>query len=307
MQGVAFAIDGGLLLALVRGLSVAGLLSVFGGLIFLVIVAPRALAKMPVGAEKIVMRLHVPVLASVVAYAMAALLWLVLQTADLADAHGVADTVQAIPLVLSQTEYGRLIILQVVVVVAIAPVLGRRGGRGRQWASVGLATLALVLQTGFSHAAAMAGGPSLLLAVYVLHLVSGGAWVGGLLPLLLVVQAAPPKVGAAAARWFSPLGQCCIAGSIGSAAYQVWRLVGGLQGLLHTAYGWMALVKLALFVVLLGFAAANRYWFAPALLRGCPQHARRVLLRSLALQTGAGVAIVAAAGVLSSLAPPVTM
>jgi mono/diheme cytochrome c family protein len=75
-----------------------------------------------------------------------------------------------------------------------------------------------------------------------------------------------------------------------------------VPGLVGTAYGWVVLVKLGLFAVLLGFAAANRYRFAPALAQG-QRAARQRLMRSLALQTAAGLAMVVAAAVLSDLPP----
>ncbi len=162
-----------------------------------------------------------------------------------------------------------------------------------------MATLAL--QAGHGHALAMEDGPSLLLLAGVLHLVAAGAWLGGLLPLLLVVQSAPARIGAAAARWFSPMGKWCIALLVGSAIVQFWQLIGGLPGVLGTVYGWMALVKLALLIVLLAFAAANRYWLAPRLLQADP--ARAVLVRSIAVQTGFGLAVVLSAATLGSLPP----
>ncbi|MEJ0048599.1 MAG: CopD family protein [Rhodospirillales bacterium] len=95
---------------------------------------------------------------------------------------------------------------------------------------------------------------------------------------------APPLAGAIAARWFSPLGKLCIAALSLSAAYQGWVLVASIPGLVGTAYGWVVLGKIVLFGVLLGFAAANRYRFAPALLRADPPAAKRVLVRSILVQ-----------------------
>ncbi|RYI99264.1 MAG: c-type cytochrome, partial [Acetobacteraceae bacterium] len=70
-----------------------------------------------------------------------------------------------------------------------------------------------------------------------------------------------------------------------------------------TAYGRVAAAKLGLLAVLLGFAAVNRYRLAPALRRTAPDAARRRLVRSIAVQTGFGLAAVLAAGLLSELPP----
>jgi mono/diheme cytochrome c family protein len=186
---------------------------------------------------------------------------------------------------------------------AVALALGRRDEPVRQRVALCLAAIATLLQAGHGHAASMFAGPRLLLAAGGLHLLAAGTWLGGLLPLLLLVRDATPRAGAIAARWFSPLGKLCIAGLVVSAGFQGWVLAGSIPRLLGTAYGWMILVKLALFGVLLAFAAVNRYRIAPALLRDQPVAAKRWLVRSIAVQTGFGIATIAAAAMLSSLPP----
>ena len=145
-----------------------------------------------------------------------------------------------------------------------------------------------------------------LAGVEAVHLLAAGAWLGGLVPLALVVGTAPPAVGAAPCRWFSPSGKASVVAMVASAAWQGCVLVGSLSGLVGTRYGWMVLAKITLFGVLFGFAWVNRYHLAPALARGDRQApARRALLASLALQTGVGIVTVAVAIVLSSLQPAV--
>ena len=116
---------------------------------------------------------------------------------------------------------------------------------------------------------------------------------------------ASPRTAAAAARWFSPIGKWCVFGIILSAGFQSWSLIGSVPGLVGTAYGWLALAKLALFAVLLGFAVANRYRLAPALLTPDPACARRALVLSVAIQTGFGLLTVLAAATLASLPPAI--
>ncbi len=299
-----FDIDGGLLLASVRGVSVAALLSIFGTLVFRVAILPRCFDRMTVPtAARVQHRLVVMTQGSVVAGVLGLLGWLVVQAADMANARSLDEAVRATPLVLSGTVFGHLIAAQMLALLAVAGATGQRDRPWRQAVALGFATLALGVQGGHSHAASMSSGVSLLLASDVVHLMSAGAWLGGLLPLLVVVQACPAKAAAAAARWFSPMGKLCLVALTATAMVQGWVLIEGVPGLVGTAYGWMALVKLGLFGVLFGFAALNRYRLAPALLQGDPAAAKRVLIRSLAVQTGFGLAIVAAASVLSSLAP----
>ena len=81
----------------------------------------------------------------------------------------------------------------------------------------------------------------------VLHLLAGAAWLGGLLPLLIVVQSVPAPAAALACRRFSPLGTTCVLVLAATAGFQFWVLIGGLPGLLGTAYGLVALAKIVLF------------------------------------------------------------
>ena len=146
-------------------------------------------------------------------------------------------------------------------------------------------------------------GPSLLLYAEGLHLLAGGAWLGGLLPLLILVRDAPPKPAAEALRRFSKLATLCVVAIAGTACFQGWVLGGGVAGLIGTAYGWVLLLKAALFALLLGLAAINRFRLTPALGRQEAQPARGALMRTIAAETVLGLMVVLAAGVLSSLEP----
>ncbi len=299
-----FDLQGGLALAAARDVAVMGLLSAFGTIAFRVAVSPKAFLLMPaddvLAAKR---RLTVLTQASNVAALVGLGLWLILQAAAMADADSAMTAFAAVPTVLLKTSFGHVVLLQIAAFLILAVVMGMRDSTHRQSISLGMAVIAVALQAGHSHAFSMQPGLSLLLACDVLHLAGAGAWLGGLVPLLLLVRAASPQAGATAARAFSPLGQASIFALVVSAAIQGWVLVASIPGLIGTAYGWLVLIKLALFGVLLGFAWFNRYRFAPALLRGDPALAKRTLIRSIALQTGFAAAIVLAAVILSELPP----
>jgi putative copper export protein/mono/diheme cytochrome c family protein len=299
-----FDLQGGAALVAARDASVTALLSAFGATVFRVLVAPKAFAcmapDMVLAAKR---QLLLLAQLSVAAAICGTCLWLVVQAAYLADADSFAAAFAAVPKVVAKTSFGHTVLSQLAALLILACVIGWRDQPQRQRAALAVATIAVALQSAHSHAFSMDQGPSLLLACDILHLLGAGAWLGGLLPLLLLVRMAPPKAAATAARWFSPLGQWCLVAIIVSASFQGWILVASIPGLIGTAYGWMALAKLALFGVLFGFAWFNRYRFAPALLRNDPETAKRVLVRSIALQTGFAIAIVVAAVVLSQLPP----
>ena len=304
----SFDLEGGLPIALARGVTVAATFSVFGALVFAVAVLPRCAGKMPdATADAIRRSLHRLTLASLAVGLLALTAWLWRQTAIMVDATQPAETLAALPDVLTGTRFGHTLLAQAAALAATGLALGR-GRRPFRWrAATGVALVATLLQAGHSHALAMDKGPSLLLLSDGLHLLGAAAWLGQLVPLWLAVRMAPPRAGAMAARWFSPIGKLCLCLIAGSAMVQAWVLVGSVPGLVGTAYGWVVCLKLALFGTLFGFALLNRYRFAPALFGATPELARRTLLRSLALQTGAGLAVLAAAAVLSNLQPAMHM
>ena len=299
--------EGGLTLALARGLSVAGLLSVFGTLVFRAVVVPRILGRMAdATAASVKAALLRLAWLGLGVQLLATLAWVALQSADMAGATSAAQALAAIPVVLSTTSFGHVATLQLAAIPVVALAIGRRDRARRMIAACVPAGLATALQAGHSHAAAMRPLSGLLLASDVVHLLAAGAWLGGLVPLLLVVALCAPRDGASAARWFTPLGKLCLAAVTATAVVQGWFLVASIPGLVGTGYGWMVLVKAALLGVLLAFALANRYRFAPALLRegrGEAESARRVLARSIGVQTAFGLAVLAAAAVLSGLPP----
>ena len=296
----SFAVEGGLWLTLSRGVWDLALLSCLGTLAFWAAVAPRALA----GAEKGVARTVDGLLrrlgwASLLSAAAALLVWMGLQSAEIA---GVPDP-SAMWDVALDTNFGHLVLLQLAALAATAAVLGRGDTATRRWGAAGAAALAAALQAGHGHLAAAEDGFDLLLAASILHVWTAGVWLGGLLPLWLVVRFAPARTAAAAARWFSPVGKWCVALLAGSACVQAWQLVGGLPGLVGTAYGWTACGKIVLYAVLLGFAWVNRYRLAPRLRTPDLAGARAALVWSIGVQTGFGVLVVLAASTLTSLPP----
>jgi putative copper export protein/mono/diheme cytochrome c family protein len=299
-----FDLQGGIVLAAARDASVTALLSTFGTVAFRTLVVEKAFGRMPPDCVGRVKRMCLILAqASLAATVLGTLLWLVTQAASMADVETVGAAFAAVPTVLRKTTFGHVILLQLATLLVLAAVLGWRDRTARQRVALAVAALAVALEAGHSHAFAMVEGPSLLLACDILHLVAAGAWLGGLLPLLLVVRMVPPQAGAMTARWFSPMGQWCIALLVVSASVQGWVLVASIPGLIGTAYGWMVLAKTGLFAVLLTFACLNRYRLAPALMRAEPEAARRILIGSLLLQTGAALVIVIAAVVLSELPP----
>jgi putative copper resistance protein D len=296
--------QGGLPLALVQGFAVAALVSAFGALLFLAFLAPPALAGIAPHQRATVTRpcrwlARLSLLLAMTAEGA----WLVMESATIAGTDTVPQAFAAVPAVLSDTEFGHLIVTQMLLLVVAALVFGRTKGGARLYLAVVPAGLATVLQAWHLHAAAMANGVSVLLVCEVLHVSAAGAWLGALLPLALLVRTAPPEVGSIASRRFAPFGSACVLVLAITAFWQGLVLVGGLHTLVATAYGWIALVKLVLFAVLIGFAWHNHFRLTPLLRGADPIPARHALERNIVREAGIGLVIVLGAAVLASLSP----
>ena len=148
----------------------------------------------------------------------------------------------------------------------------------------------------------------------VLHLVAAAAWLGGLVPLtLLLSQAlrneADPwaSLASQAARRFSMLGIVSVGTITATGIVNGWILVGSFKALVVTEYGRLLMLKISLFAVMLVYAAINRFWLTPDLALPSDKEARlqamRRLTRNSGIEIALGLIIFAIVGVLGTLHP----
>jgi len=102
------------------------------------------------------------------------------------------------------------------------------------------------------------------------HLLAAGAWLGGLLPLGMVVVSCRMKQlsdddTVFMLSHFSSMAYVAVAALLASGSINSWFLVGSLSTLIGTGYGELLLLKLGLFGLMLCLAASNRFWLVPAL------------------------------------------
>jgi putative copper export protein/mono/diheme cytochrome c family protein len=297
-----FDLDGGVPMALARGLSVAALCLAFGSLLVRAWLAPPAIAAMPPAtAARVRQQTHLLINAALAAAFVTALTWVWLETASIADAETPLETLKAIPAVLTNTWFGTMVGARLAALAAAA-LLATYQPR-RRWLAAACAGLALSLQAGHSHAAAMYQGLSWLLLFDWLHILAAGIWLGTLPGLALLIRRLEPAAAAIAVRRFSPVAAACVATIAASALFQAWVLIGSIPGLVGTANGWFACLKLVLFCVLIAFAAANRTRFTPALRGARDREAAATLRYSIITETLVGLLVVLAAGFLTSLPP----
>ena len=297
------------ILPAVRALHVAASMSLFGALLFRTAIAPPALAGAPgADTERFERRLARLAAGSLAAAVTTWFAWLWLQAAAMSGAEDFAASLEAVPVALGQTWFGRVSAVRLGLLVAAGGCLSSGaaslGGPLRAWTGVILSGASLVLVAGLGHAVAQEGPSRAALLVGMgVHLLAAGAWLGSLVPLAFGLALLPaPHAGLAAWR-FSPLGMACVAALIVTAWLNARVFVGSVPALLDTAYGRLALAKLALLLVMLGSAAANRFIFTPALAGSHGPEAARRMRSSVALETCAGLAIVFIAGMLATTPP----
>lgn len=236
----------------------------------------------------------------------AALVWFILESADLADAEDITAVIAALPVVALSTRFGHLLIGRCVA-LSVA-MLCFQFGRTRSAAV--LAGLAVGADAWLDHGGAMTGNiGTLLLVSTICHLLSGAAWLGSLPSLRLAIKHLPIVEAARIARRFSPIGMICVFGLIVSGTVQYLALIGMPFALINNDYGRVALLKIILLAALIGLAAFNRYRLTPFLAAkttaGCvTEISRRKFMHSIAAEITLGLLILFAAGLLLQLTPP---
>lgn len=283
--------------ALLRGLHVAALLSLFGCLVLRRFVVPKGAVEPPLAAVD-----RITVVSAVLAL-VAGGAWLAAVAGTIAGANGIASLLAAVPLVARHTNFGNFVCARLLLLVAVFVPLALQDPRARI-AALLIAGAALALQPMLGHIGA-SGVREILIPIEAAHLLAAGAWLGGLLPLLLCVVRAPQPLAAKLCDRFTPVGLVAVGTIAVTALPQAGELIGGFPGLFGTQYGHMALIKLGLFCLALGLACINRLLLTPRL---GSRHlgsglARRTLIGSIAVEVAAGLCVVLAAAAMASSAP----
>jgi len=188
----------------------------------------------------------------------------------------------------------------------------------RQRWQVGLTTTAALLllaSLGLTGHAAMdmGGGPTHEIN-QMAHLTAGGLWLGGLLPLGVLLRRAARPDGAAyvplariALPHFSQMGYAAVALLLITGTVNSVMLVGSFDGFVTSPYGRLLAVKIALFLAMIALAFVNRFRLLPRL--SGPEAAivpLRTLARSVIAEQAIGLAILAVVAVLGTW-PPANM
>jgi copper resistance protein D len=186
----------------------------------------------------------------------------------------------------------------------------------RQWqtgASSLAAALLLVSLGWIGHAAMDMGGGINHKLNQMVHLAAGGMWLGGLVPLGLLLRRATRPEGSAyrelariALPHFSQMGYVAVVLIVLTGTVNSVMLVGSVEALVTTPYGRLLMIKIALFTAMVGLALINRFRLVPRLRDTVTDIVPlRTLFRSVVAEQALGLAILAVVALLGTWAPAI--
>ena len=224
--------------------------------------------------------------------------WLLLISASMAGSELLALDLATVQLVLGKTFFGQvwsahLLLNGLLVLGLLTP-----------WSRLRLPLTVLLLATlaPVGHGAMLSGlNGQLLILNQVVHLLCVGAWLGGLLLLVLILRQAQRTALEEVLRRFSGVGYGLVAGLLVSGLINVRVLTGQLWPTpLFSGFALILLIKVLLVAGMLGLALLNRLR-----IKGCQQRPGQ-LQASVLLEWLLGAAAVAAVSLLGTL-PPMLM
>ncbi|NWF13273.1 copper homeostasis membrane protein CopD [Pseudomonas reactans] len=224
--------------------------------------------------------------------------WLLLITASMAGSWDAALQPATVQLVLGKTFFGQVWVWHLLLNLALVILLIK------PWRALRLPVIALLLATlaPVGHGAMLNGlSGQLLILNQVVHLVCVGAWLGGLLLLVLILRQAQALALEPILRRFSGVGYGLVAGLLVTGLINVRVLTGQFWPTpLFNGFALILLIKVFLVLGMLALALLNRLR-----IERCEQRLGS-LKSSVMLEWLLGVAAVAAVSLLGTL-PPMVM
>ena len=207
-------------------------------------------------------------IASLVAL-VTAIVWLALESASMADDLSAATDPEAIGAVLTDTAFGHVWAAHLVLAAALVAVVAF-GPRAR-WAATSLVSGALLASLGFvGHAAMQTGAEGVLhRANHAIHLLTTGAWIGGLVPFVMCLRAYERddlrKDAVRAMTGFSFWGQFIVAAVVLTGVVNIALTSGRPPIPPATPYRALLVAKIIIVAIMISLAVFNRFVLAPRL------------------------------------------
>jgi copper resistance protein D len=206
--------------------------------------------------------------ASVVAL-VTAIVWLMLESAAMADDSSDAFDPRAIGAILTDTAFGHAWVAHLVLAAALVAVVVF--GPRAQWGPTAVASGALLASLGLvGHAAMQTGAEGVLhRGNHAVHLLAAGAWIGGLVPFVMCLGAygrsdVRREVVTAMMR-FSFWGQFIVAAIVLTGAVNIALTSGRPPIPPDTPYRALLDAKIVIVAIMISFALFNRYVLTPRL------------------------------------------
>jgi putative copper resistance protein D len=243
-------------------------------------------------------------IASLVAL-ITAIVWLALESASMADDWSAALDPSVIAAVLTDTAFGHVWTAHLGLAVALVAVVVF-GPRAR-WAATAVASAALLASLGLvGHAAMQTGAQGVLhRANHAVHLLTTGAWLGGLVPFAMCLRAYRRddlrRDSVQAMTGFSFLGQFIVVAIILTGVVNIALTSHHAPIPPTTPYRALLVAKLIIVAVMISLALLNRFVLAPRLKASATTLA--VLRATTAAEVALGCIVVALVSVFALVDP----
>ncbi len=243
-------------------------------------------------------------IASIVAL-ITAIVWLLLELASMADDLSAAVDLEAIGAVLADTAFGHMWSAHLVLAAALVAIIAF-GPRDR-WAGTSLVSAALLASLALvGHAAMQSGAEGVLhRANHAIHLLTAGAWIGGLVPFAMCLRAYERddlrKDAVSAMTAFSFWGQLIVAAIVLTGVVNIALTSGRPPIPPVTPYRALLVTKIVIVATMLALAIFNRFFLAPRLKRSA--NALATLRSTSAAEIALGCIVVALVSVFGLLDP----
>ncbi|MNU95324.1 Copper resistance protein D [compost metagenome] len=247
-----------------------------------------------------------------------ALMALLAQTAVMAGSLAEAVKPASLSFMITGTALGKAMVVRAALALAaVIALLCLRPGKAAWGITLGLGLVVVASFAWTGHGAATENpGGMVHLASDILHSIGAALWLGALAALTILLRrraGTDDVILHRALHGFAGLGTLAVALLVATGLANSWFLVGPshVLGLGDSLYGQLLIAKLALFVLMLGLAADNRFRLTPSLRielerTGHPSAVRR-LRRSVVTETVVGIALLAVVALMGTLPPPSAM
>ena len=198
-----------------------------------------------------------------------AIVWLALESASMAEDWTAAVDPGAVGAVLTDTAFGHAWAVHLILAAALVAVV--LFGPRAPWAATAVASAALLASLGLvGHAAMQTGAVGVLhRANHAVHLVTAGAWIGGLIPFVMCLSAYKRgdlrRQAVKAMMRFSFYGHFVVAAIVATGVVNILLTSRRLPLPPTTPYRALLDAKIGIVAVMILLAVINRYALVPRL------------------------------------------